>query len=368
MNKNPEYEAEVIPYERQLAHSFNLVVSEAEQLFTSLLREQIHPAAQTSPMLGLVQVCLGNLLYEKNELNEARHLLEQGVEQGRLWANWETLLPGFTGLAKVWSALGDFDRALEVYEALQAEAHKMSIPRGFNLATAERAWLMLLNGEPNPVHQWLDTCQVQIGAEITSENEKEALYLARFLAAMGQHVDAIRLSTDISASAEAGDRKGHLLEAWIIRALALDGSGETEQAEKAIHRALSIAAPQGYVRMFFDSGARVIQLLSRITGDQQTYAAQLLRSMDDPSSNQGDKKPPSNLYTRYTGVEMVDQLSEREIEVLRLIAQGLTNQEIADQLVISLNTVKTHVKNILGRLQVSNRTQAAARAREQGLI
>jgi LuxR family maltose regulon positive regulatory protein len=131
-----------------------------------------------------------------------------------------------------------------------------------------------------------------------------------------------------------------------------------------VAEALTLAEPEGFVRTFVDEGASMPALLQRAAeqGIARPYVARLLAAFELDGSRKTGAPTPS------APQPLIEPLSERELEVLRLAAQGLSNQEIADRLVISVGTVKTHVHNILGKLEVRGRTQAAARARELDLI
>ncbi len=214
------------------------------------------------------------------------------------------------------------------------------------------------------------TCPIKAGEAIPYLLEADAIFLARFLAALGHISEALHLTGDLKAATQAGGRVARLLEVLLIQALAHQANGDDLLAADDLNQALTLAEQQGAVREFLDAGPAMRSLLTRVSGDRAGYARQILEAEKAPvaklnrSVHANQDIGSASIVPRGSG----EPLSEREIEVLRLVAQGYSNQEIAEILVISTNTVKTHVKNILGRLQVTNRTQAAARAREQGLI
>jgi LuxR family maltose regulon positive regulatory protein len=321
-------------------------------------------------MAGMLQAYLGTIYYECNDLENARRYLEKSIEQGRLWANWETLLPGYIGLARTRNAAGDLSKALSIHAELAELATKTPTNFGISLAQADRAWLLLVNGDPAAAQDWVRTCEIKPGEAIPYLLEANAIYLARFLAALGYVSDALLITAELEAATQSGGRTSRLLEVLLIQALAHQASGDNTLAEDDLNQALALAEQQGFVRTLLDAGPIIHSLLRQVSGDRAGYAHQILEALKPP----GERSSRSVHTTQDTGSalmlsrESADSLSEREIEVLRLVAQGYSNQEIAEILVISTNTVKSHVKNILGRLQVSNRTQAAARAREQGLI
>jgi LuxR family maltose regulon positive regulatory protein len=156
-------------------------------------------------------------------------------------------------------------------------------------------------------------------------------------------------------NAERQGRTGAVIEGLILKALCADRSGASAEAARSFERAVSLAEPAGYVRIFVDEGSSLTGLLRRLCteGTHRDYATRLLDAM----SPEGGSRP---------GV--VESLSERECEVLRLIAAGKSNREIACDLFLATGTVKKHANNIFGKLGVGSRTQAVARARELGIL
>lgn len=151
---------------------------------------------------------------------------------------------------------------------------------------------------------------------------------------------------------------GHLIDLLILQALALDAQGDLNQALSSLERALELAEPQGFVRIFLDNGSPIIRLLKEATRRDiaAEYAIKLLTQIDTDSQSD----TPSSI--------LIDPLSDRELEVLHLMAQDLSYREIANQILVSLNTVRTHVKNIYSKLMVHKRSEAVAKARELNLL
>jgi LuxR family maltose regulon positive regulatory protein len=259
---------------------------------------------------------------------------------------------------------------LKIHEELAYLAGKTPNAIGKSLTQADRAWLLLLNGDVSAAQDWMRTCPIKAGEEMPYLLEADAIFLARFLVALGLISDALLLTADLKVATQTGGRAARLLEVLLIQALAHQANGDNLLAVDDLNQALSLGGQQGAVRTFLDAGPALHPLLNQITGDQADYARQILEAGNEPVVNPiRSGLTNQHHHSPYiTPGELGEPLSERELEVLRLVALGYSNQEIAKALVISTNTVKTHVKNILRCLQVSNRTQAAARAREQGLI
>ncbi len=165
-------------------------------------------------------------------------------------------------------------------------------------------------------------------------------------------------------AARDGGRAGRLIEILALQAVALLAQGRRDQALAALEQALALARPEGYVRLFIDEaspageGAPIGELLRQLAakGTAVDYVSQLLAALREERGTQDQ------------GPALVEPLSARELEVLRLLAVGISNKEIAETLVIATSTVKQHLKNIYGKLDVHNRTQAANRARDLDLL
>jgi LuxR family maltose regulon positive regulatory protein len=185
----------------------------------------------------------------------------------------------------------------------------------------------------------------------------------------GPHLEqALRLLARLLAAARRARWVHQEIQILIQQALALQAKGDQEGAVAALARALALAEPGGYVRTFVDEGASLRRLLYRAAERDLApgYAGRLLASFDGAGSvDAASDEATPNLEPE---PQLVEPLSEREIEVLRLIADGLTNREVGQQLVISLGTVKAHTSNIYGKLGVRSRTQAVARARELAIL
>jgi LuxR family transcriptional regulator, maltose regulon positive regulatory protein len=194
----------------------------------------------------------------------------------------------------------------------------------------------------------------------------DQLTSARLLHARGRHREALLQLEELRVAAEAAGRTGDLIEILVLRALALWARNEKEQAVGTLGQAL--AEPEGYVRIFVDEGHAMGDLLSATLEGQQRgrlatgnrvparYLAKLLAAVAQETSG-----APSD-------ERLAEPPSERELEVLALIAAGETNRDIADKLFVSMSTVKTHINRLYHKLGARSRTQAVARAREQDLI
>jgi LuxR family maltose regulon positive regulatory protein len=163
-------------------------------------------------------------------------------------------------------------------------------------------------------------------------------------------------------AAKAGGRAGSVIEALVLQALAHQAQGDIPPALVSLERALTLAEPEGYIRIFVDEGQPMQTLLaeSLAHGADPVYVTRLLAAMNQQMGDETAIPDPNQL--------LIEPLSKRELEVLRLLAMGHTNQAVADELIIAVSTVKKHVNNIFGKLGVGSRTQAVSRARELDLL
>jgi LuxR family maltose regulon positive regulatory protein len=202
------------------------------------------------------------------------------------------------------------------------------------------------------------------------------LVLARVLLALDRSGPALALLDRMHATAAAQARVGSLIEIGALRALGLAAGGEKAAAVAALAQALTLACPQGYVRVFADEGPPMAALLARLIAAQRSGSgfgavaavplgclARLQRALGAQDAAPGGGRGGA---TAVPG--LFEQLTGRELEVLQMLAAGRSNQAIASQLVITLDTVKKHVSHVLGKLGATNRTEAVTRARDLGLI
>jgi LuxR family maltose regulon positive regulatory protein len=188
---------------------------------------------------------------------------------------------------------------------------------------------------------------------------------ARILSAQGRSVETTKLLLHLLHAAEVGGRTSKAIEIRILQALTFQAGGEMPRALAAVEQALALAEPEGFVRIFVDEGPPMAHLLyeALTRGIAPDYVRRLLSAFPVAEPRHADLAGP-----HAPNAELLEPLSERELEVLELIAQGLTNREIASRLFLSVHTIKAHSRNIYGKLGVHNRTEAAVRARALGLL
>jgi LuxR family maltose regulon positive regulatory protein len=220
-----------------------------------------------------------------------------------------------------------------------------------------RVWLA--QGNLERTSQLIQKIGLKIKDEIPYRREPDYVILLRMLLAQNDYEAALALSKRLLNQAEPAGRMGLVIEILILRSLLFQGKKDTEQALEPLKRALALAQPEGYVRSFLDEGEAMTRLLCQLQSRQigNGFAASLLSKIDKTSG----MTPPSMQL-------LIEPLTSRELEVLKLIEAGQPNQEIAGQLVISMPTVKRHISNIYAKLGVKSRTQAIAIGKELRLF
>jgi len=321
---------------------------------------------------GLAHVGLAQVLYERDELTAALDHATRGVALCRQLAFTPPLATGLAVVARIRQAQGDAEGALEaVGEAGRVELSPQVITL-LNPVPSQRARLLLAQGDVNAAAQWTTAAGLSPDDEPDYPREPEYLVLARVLLAQNDPGPALTLLQRLLGAAATQGRTGSIIEIQALRALALAAHGDHASALGALTEAVMLARRHGYVRVLADEGAPMHALLAQLPvarpGQQHAarridpgYLAALLRAcvQTGASPNRRAAAAPPGL---------VEPLTDRELEVLRLLAAGRSNQRIARDLVVALDTVKKHVTHILGKLGAANRTEAAARARQLGLI
>jgi LuxR family maltose regulon positive regulatory protein len=312
---------------------------------------------QDFPATGFVYVALGDLLRERNELTEATQYLEKGVQLGQAGGHSHILIIGHVWLACLLQKQGDVSGSLDAIQTALQFVRPGLGSRFWPLPPAVcQARLWIAQGNLAAASRWAQARGLnQKDSPIIYPHEVEYLTLVRLLIAQGKLEAAEALLLRLQRAAALAKRNGNLIEILILQALTFAAQKRGEQALSALDKALNLAEPQGFVRIFLDEGPPMAKLLRQAVAQDlhASYALHLLNAM-------GETAPPPQ--------PLIDPLSERELEVLRRVAAGYSNQEIAQDLVIAVSTVKKHIHNIYGKLDVGSRTQAVARATELELL
>jgi LuxR family maltose regulon positive regulatory protein len=311
-----------------------------------------------SPMSGLIHAELGNLLYEQNDLEIALHHLQEGIDVAKPWGFMEAFVHGYTGLARIRATQGDWDGAFAALDEL-AELGDSNPVMVMPAVESLRVLLWLALGEIDAANRWAKNAGLDPEGEINYHRLGELMVFTHVLIARGSHNEAVDLLTRMIRTAEEAGWLGRVIEMRVLLALAHQARGENDESMIPLEKALSSAKPEGYVRVFVDEGDPMAALLSEAEtrGIAPDYVSRLLAAFE---TDEVQVEPPS-------ATSLIEPLSERELEVLRLLKTELSGPEIADQMMIALSTMRTHTQNIYSKLGVSNRRAAVRRAEELNL-
>jgi LuxR family transcriptional regulator, maltose regulon positive regulatory protein len=344
----------------------------AAETYQQILDAAAGSGAPPAPPAGPAYVGLGEVAYQRNELDSALRQVTDGIELCRQFLYPAPLGNGLVALAWIRQAQGDPGGALEAMREAGQAALGPGVTSLLNPVPTQRARLLLAHGDVAATARWTAERGLGLGDEPAYPREPEYLILARVLLAQDRPAQALTLLERMLTAAAGQGRTGSVIEIGALRALALAGCGDQDAAADALALTLTLGCPQGYVRVFADEGAPMRALLARLAAGQPDqpasaagldagYLAALLSACGQPdaaASRSRAAAPPG----------MIEPLTDRELEVLQLIAAGRSNQRIAHELVVALDTVKKHVTHLLGKLGAANRTEAVARARQLGLI
>jgi len=344
---------------------------ETERTYLQLLETVAGQGEPEVKEAAVLHLGLSELYFEWGDMEAAMRHLQRSEELGEhpafppWYRHWVC--------ARTWAkrVLRDLDGVSEMLGSAEHLYYRHPIPDVRPLkALLARAWLA--QGNLTECLRWVREQNLSVDDDLSYLREFEHITLARVFIAQyrsGQedvHIrDAKRLLERLLSAAEEGGRTGSVIEILMLQALAFDAQAETPSAIMALERALRLAEPEGYFRIFVDEGQPMARILYETISHKTVpdYVQHLLGAFP---VNEPEKAGPSQ--SRTPDSELIEPLSEREIEVLQLIGEGLTNQEISSRLYLSLNTIKAHTRNIYGKLGVNSRTQAVAKARTLGIL
>jgi LuxR family maltose regulon positive regulatory protein len=321
---------------------------------------QLHEAAQSyqrvlelvgdpnQPIACAAYLGLARIHYEWNDLETAEAYGRRGVRLAQQIESIDSAAGGEIFLARLKLARGDVAGAAAMLAAVEQEIQRRAFDQQKPALAAAQVLLTLHLGD------------VQRAAQLAQSYDLP-LSRARVALAQAQPGDALAITTAHQQQMEANGWRDEQLKALVLQALAHQHCGDSEAASSTIGTALALAAPGGFVRTFVDEGAPMALLLNRLrsaAGSLLTYLEALLTAFDA----QQDAQPACEAQP------LAEPLSPRELDVLRLVSEGLSNREISERLVVALDTVKGHNRRIYEKLQVQRRTEAVARARELGLL
>ena len=321
------------------------------------------------PSIGVILAQQAEILREWNQLDAALDFVRRAIQLVDQIDAAVDLVVAYCTLVSISLARGEHDgvsSALKQVERVEQALRNSFIYANYIPITQVRNWLA--RGELEQAVHWSQE-QRETGRYASPlAQEREAVALARVWLARNEAEEALSHLVPFLEAATRQDRWGNVIELLLLTALAHRQRHEEQEALAALTEAVRFAEPEGYMRMFVDEGAPMAALLSTLRVRRKSG-----KPGKDAMAGYLDRvlaafPPQSKIDQRALQQPLPEPLSARQQEVLSLLARGASNQEIAEMLVVALDTVKRHVSNILSKLAVSNRTQAVVRARALGLL
>jgi LuxR family transcriptional regulator, maltose regulon positive regulatory protein len=330
----------------------------------SIFERGLRRAEQSRPVLrgaADMHVGLSQLLRERDELDGARQHLQASSELGEHAGLPQNRYRWRVAMARIREADGDLAGALELLDEAE-RCYVGDFSPDVRPVPAMRARVLVAQGRWAEALGWARERGLSVDDEVSYLHEFEHVTLARALLARSTSErdeasaqQAIGLLDRLGQAAEEGVRAGSLIEVLVVRALAHQAHGDVPAALASLRRALTLAEPEGYVRVFVDEGQPMARLL-RSLGPAGSYVRRLLAAVGGTAGSAPVRQG------------LIEPLSARELDVLRLLGSDLDGPDIARELFVSLNTVRTHTKNIYAKLGVNNRRAAVRRAGELDLL
>ena len=343
---------------------------EARACYQKIIDSATDSRGKLLPWASFGLIGLGSLARAWRDLDRAVAFLNQGIQlaSGKLGL-WQ--IEGYVNLARIRDSQGDTIEADKlIYNARQLTSESPDSKEFDIFISANEILMFLRRGNLSAATQWAmerglsNAGNSEVIGEVDQKavagyysSELELITFSRVCLAQGNLGEAIQLLETLSRSAEGFGRIGIIIEILMLEALAYKASGKPEKALDLLKRSLMLAEPGRYISLFVDEGVPMANLLFEAAKQKITpeYTQCLLQAFSVPA-------PKPELFSKPS--KIAEPLSDRELDVLALLAQGLSNKEISHRLSIELRTVKWHTGNIFGKLGVKNRTQAVARARE----
>ena len=330
--------------------------------------------AQGEPAIpGTADLYLGlsKLYRERGDVEAAEQNLTKSVALGEraALADWPYRLR--IAQARIKQSQGDLDGAIALLDEAQRLYFTSPVPETRPIS-ALKTQIWMAQGQLKESLAWAQERGLSVDSDLSYLREFEFITLARILIAQYKNDreddsihKAIRLIERLLKAAREGQRAGSVIEILILQALAYEAQGDIPLALESLKRALALAEPEGYIRIFVDEGTSMAPLLYKALarGIEPAYVRRLLAAFPVADSEPAVLSLPPDAEAG-----LIEPLSMRELEVLQVIAEGLSNQEVAKRLHLSLHTVKVHARNIYAKLGVNNRTQAVAKGRTLGIL
>ncbi|MFQ3684043.1 LuxR C-terminal-related transcriptional regulator [Roseiflexus sp.] len=348
-------------------------LAEARALLDEALRLLERRNATERPIVALIHLALADVFYEQDRLDEAEHYAQMALKRAEHWWNNDILINSLWILSAIRRARGNADAAADLAEQVERLSLEYRVGWIANHTQAGRAERLLRSGDRQAAERWAADCGLSLTDTPPPERFYEYLVLTRVALARGEGRTTLPLLQCLLEQSKQGQHTSRIIDTLKLLALARRQTGDASGARQALLQALQYAEPGNLVRTFVDEGETMKWLLADCGASLAPRAQQgdpdarrLLAYIDDLI---GAFHRTPTLSTNASQTLLPEEsLTAREIQVLRLLAAGHTDKDIAASLVIAVSTVRSHIKRIYAKIRVHNRAQAVVRARELGVI
>ncbi len=315
------------------------------------------------PTLSMIYNRLGNVKLEWYDLTGAEQAMKRALQIAENSSYLSSVVNAYGGLAALRCSQGNYTQAVELIEKGIQAIHKRESTLYLELCQSLRAEYWVRGGNLAAARRWAAERNITAEHTIDYTGEGELYSLARLWIAEGRADEADAIAGRLVASTEASGQPGRAITYYVLQSLARRAAGRQDLATQSLEQALLLGESEGFLRTFLDEGSQLVEILQRLTRQKSkaTSFARLLLSKLEPDANHGKDVDSVNM-------SLIEPLTGRELAVLRLMAEGSSNQEIAERLVISVGTVKAHIYHITAKLGARSRTEAVARARDADLF
>jgi LuxR family maltose regulon positive regulatory protein len=314
------------------------------------------------PIIDSLLITWGFILCERGELDRAADYIQQGLKLSQSAHHIYVQAWAYQEMIRLLIAKGDLQAAEKYFQQSASLFEQYEIPAKFGQGTAGlRILILILQERLSEAERELQLRGISLQGEIHFPNHFLYLCLARLLLARGDFAEAEKILDRLLQVCQSTEQVPYLITVYKIRSLLCEAQGVMPLAIDSLEKALELAEPEGYIQTFLDEGKPMLRLLKEFIRRKggSAFARNLLAAFRHSAS-----PAPA---TRTDG-ELIEPLSERECEVLGMLAEGLSNQAIAARLYLSLSTIKFHTSNIYNKLGVKSRSEATSRARTLGLL
>jgi len=331
---------------------------------------------ERSFLLGMPYVSYADLLRERNQFDDAVRYATEGIRLCQMWLPIAGM-DGMIALARIQASQGRLDDAFKLLEQAAQLAEGSVSVLDDTFVAIHRAKLHMLHGTVGEARNILESYELEAHKDQMYHYMREQVDLTLARGHVYDLMDApheagavIQELVGVIDAAEQRGRISAVIEGLLLRAYALQVSGDLPGVMVCLGRAFTLGAQSGYMRVFADEGERLLMLIEQNQAQIQAPREYVGRIVEIMRSDMAEMIHPTQINNSGKPTLEANQmpLTRRELDILRQMADGMTNQEIANESVLALNTVKKHVANILSKLGVANRTQAVIAAKKAGWI